>query len=427
MGVSTSNKATTVRFGYVCIFVLAAVRTALASANDIDSIGLDQYTFEQYLVDFDKKYEPSTDQWIEHESQFYRNIKKILSHNEDNGMHRLGVNAFTDGSDLPLGYDKSLHHSWKGKSADRISSSRKLSVSPHEMDLPFDVDTVDKLPSSIDWRESKVVTEVRNQGGCGSCWAFSAIEVLESHVALQTGNLLDLSEQELLSCMSNPRQCGGNGGCTGANAELAYDFVAKMGIVTDADMTYVSANGTVPACALDNDEKYNKEVPKGALVGLLTNAAISIEGFSHIPTNDYVTLMNAVAKAGPVVVAVAASDWGLYKEGIFTDDGSQSADINHGVALVGYGTDEELGEDYWLVRNSWGKSWGEDGYIRLRRTDPSILDNPDDDCILDVTPLDGTVCAKDETGKTITPVAVKVCGTSGILFDGVIPVGGREI
>jgi cathepsin L len=226
------------------------------------------------------------------------------------------------------------------------------------MDLPFDVDTVDKLPSSIDWRESKVVTEVRNQGGCGSCWAFSAIEVLESHVALQTGNLLDLSEQELLSCMSNPHQCGGNGGCAGANAELAYDFVAKMGIVTDADMTYVSANGTVPACALDNDEKYNKNAPKGALVGLLTNAAVSIDGFSHIPTNDYVTLMNAVAKAGPVVVAVAASDWGLYKEGIFTDDGSQSADINHGVALVGYGTDEELGEDYWLVRNSWGKSWG---------------------------------------------------------------------
>jgi hypothetical protein len=94
---------------------------------------LDQYTFEQYLVDFDKKYEPSTDEWIEHENQFYRNIKKILSHNEDNGMHRLGINTFTDGSDLPLGYDKSLHHSWKGNSVNRISSSRKLSVSPHEV------------------------------------------------------------------------------------------------------------------------------------------------------------------------------------------------------------------------------------------------------------------------------------------------------
>jgi|Transcript_28327 hypothetical protein len=134
MGVSTSNKATTVRFGYVCIIALAAVRSVLvASANDIDSIDLDQYTFEQYLIDFDKKYEHSTDKWIERESQFYRNIKKILSHNEDSGMHRLGVNAFTDGSDLPLGYDKSLHHSWKGKSADRISSSRKLSISPHEV------------------------------------------------------------------------------------------------------------------------------------------------------------------------------------------------------------------------------------------------------------------------------------------------------
>ena len=99
--------------------------------------------------------------------------------------------------------------------------------------------------------------------------------------------------------------------------------------------------------------------------------------------------------------------------------------LDHLVVLEGYGTDEETGEDYWLVRNSWSPLWGEGGYIRLLRVDPSTLDDPDsEDCGLDVTPADGVACTKDESGDDVTPPAAKICGNSGILYDTSIPLGG---
>ena len=101
---------------------------------------------------------------------------------------------------------------------------------------------------------------------------------------------------------------------------------------------------------------------------------------------------------------------------IFTD---------HLVVLEGYGTDEETGEDFWLIRNSWGPLWGENGYIRLKRVDPSTLDDPDKDCGMDTSPGDGVACTKDGSGNDIKPPAAKICGTSGILYDTTIPLGGH--
>ena len=160
----------------------------------------------------------------------------------------------------------------------------------------------------------------------------------------------------------------------------------------------------------------------------MKGAVASIVGFANLPTNTYETMLKAVATLGPVVINVAASHWGMYSSGVFddkADNRTTTRDINHCVVLEGYGTDEVSGQDYWLVRNSWSPMWGENGYIRLKRVDPSTLDDPELDCMLDNHPADGIACTKDDDGNDVTPPDVKVCGTSGVLYDGVVPIGGH--
>jgi cathepsin L len=241
-----------------------------------------------------------------------------------------------------------------------------------------------------------------------------------------------LSMQELVSCVGNPRDCGGQGGCTGSTAELCYDFVATHGVVTEWQFGYQSFHGERVNCTLlDNrDEDAAAGLLRGPTVdgGTTTNikgAVASIVGFANLPMNQYQTFLNAVANFGPVVINVAAAGWGLYSHGVFDDDKGTTRDVNHAVVLEGYGTDEETGQDYWLIRNSWGPIWGEEGYIRLKRVDPSTLEDPASDCKMDTRPADGIACTKDEDGTDITPKEVQVCGTSGVLYDGVIPIGGH--
>ena len=298
------------------------------------------------------------------------------------------------------------------------------------------------LPDAVDWRTKghNIVTPVKNQGGCGSCWAFAATAALESHIAIQTGKSMILSVQELVSCVPNPHNCGGEGGCTGSTAELAYDYVSQNGMVDEWQFSYQSFHGAEVNCTLvpsvsdhdhDQHQHHHKENPAllrgSSSMHEFQGAVASIAGFSNLPSNRYHTLLNAVALLGPVVINVAASHWGTYGQGIFDDDQYETRDVDHAVVLEGYGTDQETGQDYWLVRNSWGPNWGEDGYIRLKRVDPETLDDPETDCKMDVTPSDGIACTKDDDGSDITPPSVKVCGTSGVLFDGVVPIGGHLV
>eukprot|EP00562_Extubocellulus_spinifer_P003909 CAMPEP_0178524390 /NCGR_PEP_ID=MMETSP0696-20121128/29616_1 /TAXON_ID=265572 /ORGANISM="Extubocellulus spinifer, Strain CCMP396" /LENGTH=427 /DNA_ID=CAMNT_0020155719 /DNA_START=19 /DNA_END=1302 /DNA_ORIENTATION=- len=396
-------------------------------SDELDS----SYTFHQYVRDFDKGYEPNSDEWNKREQIFGRNLATILEHNEryysedsvvrgggslldgKKPTHTLGINHLSDlePNEMHKGFDKGGHPAFQSEAA--TSVARALS-SDHKMDLPFQIDDVSALPYHVDWRKEGVVTPVKDQGMCGSCWAFASTAVLESHIAVRTGTLFDLSPQELVSCVPNPHSCGGTGGCAGATAELAFDYVAgnEHGIVQEYQNGYSSYYG--------KDGKCKK--PKGAVA--------TIDGYAVCPTNDYSCLMNAVAKTGPVVVAVAASSWGFYEGGVFTSDlskGGAETDLNHAVVLVGYGTDEQTKEPYWLVRNSWRPTWGEGGYIRLKRTDPSALADPDEDCGTDATPMDGMACDTDDDGNKLPPTPVKICGTSGVLFDAVIPVGGQRM
>ena len=183
----------------------------------------------------------------------------------------------------------------------------------------------------------------------------------------------------------------------GATAEIAFDYVAGMsGILEEYQLGYAAYQGKDSACGF---------TASGA------SPVATIDGFIQLPENNYTSLMNAIAKVGPVAVSVDASTWGAYKGGIFDGCNQEQPDINHAVTLVGYG--EDNGQKYWTVRNSWSPSYGELGYIRVLRTDED-----ETNCGMDITPQDGTAC-EGETDP------VKVCGTCGILYDSSYPTGSE--
>ncbi|WCJ36178.1 Cysteine proteinases superfamily protein [Euphorbia peplus] len=206
----------------------------------------------------------------------------------------------------------------------------------------FMYDKVDRVPISVDWRKKGAVTPVKDQGQCGSCWAFSTVVAVEGINQIKTNKLVSLSEQELVDCDIEQNQ-----GCNGGLMDNAFDFIKKRGGLTaEANYPYEAEDGTC------NVSKENAPV-------------VSIDGHEDVPENDEDALLKAVANQ-PVSVAIDAggSDFQFYSEGVFS--GSCGTDLDHGVAVVGYGATVD-GTKYWTVKNSWGGEWGEKGYIRMKR------------------------------------------------------------
>ncbi|KAM3920460.1 cathepsin S-like [Leptodactylus fuscus] len=199
------------------------------------------------------------------------------------------------------------------------------------------------LPTSVDWRLSGAVTEVKDQGACGSCWAFSAVGALEGQLKIKTGALVSLSPQNLVDCSSKY----GNAGCNGGFMTNAFQYV----IVNNG----INSNATYPYRAVAGPCSYNSA--KRA-------ATCTKYGFLYPGTEDL--LKQAVAIVGPISVAIDAGrqSFALYKSGVYNDPGC-TQNINHGVLVVGYGTLN--GQDYWIVKNSWSQYWGDKGYILMAR------------------------------------------------------------
>ena len=250
-----------------------------------------------------------------------------------------------------------------------------------------------QLPASLDWREKGVVTDVKDQGGCGGCWSFSAAETAESAVAIASGKLLVFSEQELLACTQNPDQCGGTGGCGGATQELAFQAYVNNSITLESDYPYKAATTTC-------DPSKIKPVA-------------NISSYVIIPFNNSSATMNALVNVGPIAISGAAEPWQLYSSGVFSS--TCGSDVDHAIQLVGYGHDQKSNLDYYLVRNSWSSGWGEDGYIRIARYGESAQGEP---CFTDNTPGDGDGCANG-------PPSIQVCGLCGIISDSSYPVGAK--
>eukprot|EP00930_Biecheleria_cincta_P058945 TRINITY_DN44725_c0_g1_i1.p1 TRINITY_DN44725_c0_g1~~TRINITY_DN44725_c0_g1_i1.p1 ORF type:complete len:382 (+),score=80.41 TRINITY_DN44725_c0_g1_i1:143-1288(+) len=248
---------------------------------------------------------------------------------------------------------------------------------------------------SRDWRSLTSSMFFRQQGSCGSCWAVAATGALEMHAELKHAMTTPgkLSFQQVVDCTPNPRNCGGQGGCSGATAELALQYVKEHGITLAESYADGDADGH---CQTDH------------------KPALHTKGFVRLPVNKLAPLLSAVSNEGPVVVSADAGPWSLYSKGVFNGC-SRDAEVNHAVLMVGYGHDPKAGNDgrdYWLVRNSWGQSWGEDGFIRIERH--SSDSGEDGHCGIDHNPKEGVACDGD-------PPTLPVCGMCGILSDSTYP------
>ena len=328
--------------------VLVAALLLASAAPFVDAAPkwhqLEGYTFDQYKKDFNKVYSGSEE--AVRRAAFEARLAEIKEHNSRHPAPswRKGVNKMTDMNEVELkSLRGAMRHSDQG--LQYVSGNLKSTMREY-------VPSGNVIPASVDWRNKGVLTAVKDQGQCGSCWAHASAEAIESQMALKTGQLYVLSQQQITACVPNPNQCGGTGGCSGGTAELAYDYLSSTNGITEEWMyPYTSYFGDVAACITNTT---------------IVKPFVKINGYTLTKRNDATALMDAIAHSGPLAISVDASTWNTYESGIFQGcDYSKNVTIDHGVQLVGYGNDATLNMDYWLVRNSWSASFGEDGFIRL--------------------------------------------------------------
>jgi len=198
--------------------------------------------------------------------------------------------------------------------------------------------------STVDWREEGYVTPVKDQGDCSSCWAFSTTGTLEGAHFKKTGQLVSLSEQNLVDC-STPY---GNLGCGGGYVDTAFKYIKENGgVATEEAYPYTGKQGE---CRFDSN-----------------TIGATLTGWQEIRWASESDLESAVSEIGPVSASIDASNRGFqfYKEGVYYDPDCDSFRMNHAILVVGYG--EENGENYWIVKNSWDETWGDKGYIKMAK------------------------------------------------------------
>lgn len=357
--------------------------------------------FKSYTSQFGKKYVGGSEEYNRRLGLFQERLQEIQAHNsKSNRLWTAGVNLLTDWTDDEL---KQLRGWQRGASSPRGELGLSL----------LGTDSQKEHPKSVDWRNLSMQDSMVDQGQCGSCWAVATSTMLQGRYEVKKGTSRTFSAQQLVNCVENPRECGGTGGCQGATVELAMDYVQNnpSGLQDAETVDYTGYDGT---CA--SHQKYKKKLSSSSFLARVDDQEsaafqqFGLKGWHKLPQNKVGPLMQAI-QDGPVAISVGADLWNAYSSGIF-DSCSKDVVVNHAVVLFGYGSDD--GIPYWTVRNSWGNSWGESGYIRLLRQDTQ--EKEDAWCGIDDNPGLGVAC-KDKDGKY--PEKDTVCGMCGILYDSV--------
>lgn len=259
---------------------------------------------------------------------FSENLK-VIDQRNSKGHEMHGVNQFTD-----LCADE-----FRAAFLGLVASNNTLKHSKGTFQAVEGMST----PAAIDWRTKGAVTPVKNQGQCGSCWSFSATGNMEGQWQIAGNTLVGLSEEELVQCSHN----GGNAGCQGGLMDNAFDWVVTNGgIDSEADYPYNSGTGVTGTCQEDK----------------LKNYVAHFTGHQDIAKSE-TAMEQFVGASGPLAIGVDALSWQFYIGGIMKlCIGKQ---LDHGVLIVGYDTTHT--PPYWIIKNSWGASWGENGYIRVEK------------------------------------------------------------
>lgn len=291
--------------------------------------------FESWCLRYGKVYASEAEKLVR-SRVFEENLVFVENHNSAaNSTYSLALNVFADLT--PHEFRAARLGLTRGLERQRSNSPAAGSGSGCE----FFRGTVATIPNSIDWREKGAVTQIKDQGSCGACWAFASTGAIEGINKIATGSLVSLSEQELVDCDRTY-----NNGCSGGLMDYAYNWVLKNhGIDTEEDYPYRSAE-------------------RSCIKNKLNNRVVTIDGYTDVPPLNEKLLLQAVASQ-PVSVGICGSErtFQLYSKGIF--NGPCSTSLDHAVLIVGYGS--ENGVDYWILKNSWGTNWGMDGYMHLLR------------------------------------------------------------
>lgn len=378
-------------------------------ALDAEVVTAHEGHFVAFMASHGKAYAKGTEEWNMRYSVFMKRMAQVEHLNSRPGRSwTAGLNHFADATDAELQGLLGYKHD-KAAAARRVEESRKSA--PTEEVVDHCAGEGDCLK---DWGLNLTSLFIRDQGQCGSCWAVTASTVLDARSEIN-GTNRTFSTQNIVDCVPNPHNCGGSGGCDGATVELAFMYAMKQGLGCpekygmytardgDCPVTINSTSGIEALTAFAVDTKVHHASPGD------TGLSYAMNGWRRLATNQYAPLMKAVLD-GPVAVALAANDLFMYASGIF--DECSDFVVNHAVTLVGYG--KEGDKKFWVVQNSWGTSWGEEGKIRIFRSD-----DEDSVCGMDDQPQQGIAC-EGETDP------VQVCGTCGILFDSIVPLFDKE-
>ncbi|CAF0920977.1 unnamed protein product [Didymodactylos carnosus] len=314
------------------IIALCLMFVAVYSASTFDSSLEDSWKLFKHV--HSKEYSTSEEQ--NRRATWEANVAKIRTHNLEAD---LGVHTYTMKMNR---YGDLTHHEFV-KQMNGLKTSRRPVGSEVDHHTFIPLSNVE-IPAAVDWRKQGYVTEVKDQGQCGSCWAFSATGSLEGQHFKKYSALVSLSEQNLVDCSSK----FGNMGCDGGLMDQAFQYIkANKGI--DTEKTY-------PYEARDGKCRFNPQ-----------NVGANDTGYTDIKSGSETDLQAAIATVGPISVAIDASQssFQFYSSGVYNEPECSSTELDHGVLAVGYDTKGK--QDYYIVKNSWGESWGNEGYIWMSR------------------------------------------------------------